>query len=158
MKVYIIYDRYEHDEWFQIYNICKSIEEVKKVYKEILIDFLEYGPDDCHSFQCQEVEVTDDQLKILEDYMNGDESDEGYDLMVQIYDDCRWCQYPDTNCLFCTDGCSDNVEVFEEYMSEQYPDIEEESDEWFELQEEFYNDEDLYKTELEKYIDRNYQL
>ena len=158
MKVYIIYDRYEQDEWFQIYNICKSVDEVKKVYKKSLIDFCEYGPDDCHSFQCQEVEVNEDQLKILEDYMNGDESEEGYELMVQIYDECRWCQYPDTNCLFCTDGCSDNVEVFEEYMSEQHPDIEEESDEWYELQEEFYDDEDLYETELTKYIDRNYQL
>ena len=158
MKVYIIYDRYEGNEWFSIYNICKSVDEVRQVYKQSLINFITYGPDDCHSFQCQEVEVTDDQLKILEDYMKGDESDEGYALMEKIYDDCRWCARPDSNCLFCTDGCTDNYEVFTEYMIEQHPDVEAESDDWYDLQTEFYNDDNLYEAELEKYIDRNYQI
>lgn len=158
MKVYIIYDRYEGNEFFQIYNICKSINEVKQVYKQSLIDFCECSPDDCHSFQCQEVKVTDKELKILEDYMKNGKSPEGYKLMEKIYEDCVWCYSPDSNCLFCTDGCTDNTDVFVDYMSEQHPDVDEDSDEWYDMQDEFYSDDDLYKSELNKYIDRNYQI
>ena len=158
MKVYIIYDRYGRDEFFQIYNICKSIDEVRQVYKQSLVDFCKAGPDDCHSFQCQEVEITNKEFEILVGYMRGNESDEGYNLMVKIHEDCLWCQYPDSNCLFCTDGYSEVEEVFSKYMEDQYPDIDEDSDEWYDIQDEFYSNDDLYETELMKHIDKYFQF
>ena len=152
MKVYIIYDRYEDNEFFQIYNICKSIDEVRQVYKQSLIDFLMDSPDDCHSFQCQEISVTDKDLKVLEDYMNGKESSRGYKLLEKIFEDS------DFNCLFQTDGCTDNEEVFNEYMEKLYPDIDRDSDKWYDMQDEFYSDEDLYETKLDRYLDKHYQI
>jgi hypothetical protein len=151
MKVYIIYDRYENDEWFSIYNICKSIDEVRQVYKQSLLDFLGYGPDDCHSFQCQEVEVSNKVFKILKDYMDTGESDYGYKIMKSIF-------HSGSECLFWTDGCSDNIDVFGEYLDEYYPNVEAGTDEWYDLQAEFYSDPNLLETELKKYIDNHYNI
>ena len=155
MKVYIIYDRYEHNEFITIYNISKSMKEFKKDYKDEIRSFLEMGPDDCHTFVGQIVNVNDDQLEVLEDYWNSEDPDDshpGFNLMEEI-----WSKNSSKNCLFMIDSY-DNTKVFEEYMSEQHPDIEEETDEWYELEEEFYDNDTLYETELTKYIDRNYQL
>lgn len=56
MEVYITYDRYEHDEWYDISWIGINKEQAIKQFKEQeLPSFLEYGPDDCHSFQLVEV-------------------------------------------------------------------------------------------------------
>ena len=51
MKVYICYDRYEHDEWFNVFYVDTNRDESIRHCKEIdLPDFLSCGPDDCHSF------------------------------------------------------------------------------------------------------------
>ena len=77
--------------------------EVKKDYKKNLLDFLSYGPDDCHSYQIQIVDLTKEDYRLLSsqvgktiDYTNK----EVYELMKRIGDDCLWCQYDDTNVYF----------------------------------------------------------
>jgi hypothetical protein len=47
-------------------------------------------------------------------------------------------------------------EMFENYMNEEHPDVDEDSPEWFEFQSDFFDDEKLFKSELVKYIDNTY--
>ena len=159
MKIYLIYDRYEHDEWFSVYHVCKTKSEVKKVYKQDLIDFISYGPDDCHSFQCMIVEdISKEEYELLKKSENGNltdsEEDQFNELMVRINDNCIWCQYPDTNCLFCTDGCSDNVDLVDYWI--EYKGLDENDRD--QIEEDIYNDENLYHKVLKKYINHTFQF
>lgn len=156
MKVYIIYDRYEHDEWYDISWIGTNKEQAIKQFKEQeLPSFLEYGPDDCHSFQLVEVEMTDQEYKdLLDQVKNGEEIYSG----TQLYNTLYHIYHEDVpvNEIYVTDGCSDNYEVKNLYMSTNYPDLEEESDEYYDKEVEFYQDDDLYREYVKKYIELNY--
>ena len=152
MKVYIIYDRYECNEFFSIYSICKTFKQFKEVYKGDIQSFLEMGPDDCHTFIGQEINITKEQLQILENYMEDEDNDDGtgFSLMEELYE-----QSNDDNCLFVIDN-SVNYDVFDHYMLMEHPEVDEDTEEWDEYQEEFYDDNNLYETELEKYINDNF--
>ena len=116
MKVYICYDRYEHDEWFNVFYVGTNRDESIRHCKEIdLPNFLSCGPDDCHSFQLVEVKLTkkqyeqlltwyNDNTQSLEDY--GDESSDYYKFMYDLYDD----KYK-TETIIWTDGCSDLYDI-----------------------------------------------
>ena len=65
MNIYITYDRYEHDEWFSVFHIETNKARAIKHFREIdLIDFICYGPDDCHSFQLQKVVLSKKEYEI----------------------------------------------------------------------------------------------
>lgn len=152
MKFYITYDMYEHDEWFNIYQITLKMSEVKKDYKKNLLDFLSYGPDDCHSYQIQIVDLTEEDYKLLSSQVGkiiDPTNKEVYELMKRIGDDYIWCQYDDTNCLLCTDGCTD-IDNLDDSLRNQGLDDDE--------IEQIYYDEDQYKKQLKKYIDETYIL
>lgn len=90
MKVYIIYDRYENDEWFRVDYIGLDKSESNKKFKEkYLPEFLEYGPDDCHLYQLQEVEMTTEQYEQLLKWYNDPkmslECGPYYDFMCDVY-------------------------------------------------------------------------
>lgn len=90
MKVYIIYDRYENDEWFRVDYIGTDKSESNKKFKEkYLPEFLKYGPDDCHSYQLQEVEMTTEQYEQLlnwhDDPKMSLEYGPYYDFMCDVY-------------------------------------------------------------------------
>lgn len=162
MKVYITYDRYEHNEWFYIYQITNKINEVRKDLKKNLTDFIGYGPDDCHSYQIQVVNLTNNEVeKLTTQVKNSIEyGDNLYDLMCNIYKKCNFGPNT-TNCLLSTDGCSDNVELVYFYMREQGIDVdnktpEELEDLFSEYEEIVYGDNDLYNEVLDKYIDETY--
>ena len=169
MKAYLIYDCYNDGESFSIDKICRNRSEVKQVYKQELFKFINYGPDDLHSYQCQLVNITDEEYRLLMKAVNNElecysageweseEEEQLYKLMSRIFDEC--VPYGDnSNCLFATDGYSDMTEVFVEYMKREHPDVEEESDEWYDIQEEFYGNDELYNSELLKFIDNNYKI
>lgn len=152
MKFYITYDMYEHDEWFNIYQITPKMSEVKKDYKKNLLDFLNYGPDACHSYQIQIVDLTEEDYKLLSSQVGktiDPTNKKVYELMKRIGDDCIWCQYDDTNCLLCTDGCTD-IDNLDDSLRNQGLDDDE--------IEQIYYDEDQYKKQLKKYIDQTYVL
>jgi hypothetical protein len=163
MKVYIIYDRYERDEWFSIdYVGTDRNESIKKFKEECLPDFISYGPDDCHSYQLQEVEMTQEQYdtftkwikegQSLENY--GRESSDLFKFMVNLYDETG--VVGNTSVLLSTDGCSDYIDMIHFYGKSKGLDTED--DEVFEeLQEELYNDEELYQKVLKKYIKKYYR-
>lgn len=156
MKVYITYDRYEHDEWFNIYQITTKMSEVRKEYKKNLIDFISYGPDDCHSYQIQIVDLTKEEYELLKSHVDNtiEDDDEFMELMIKIYDECRWCHYPDSNCLISTDGCSDNVDMVDFWI--EYKGLDENDRD--QIEEDIYNDETLYQKVLKKYINQTYQF
>ena len=157
MKVYITYDRYEHNEWFNIFQITTKMSEVRKEYKKNLIDFISYGPDDCHSYQIQIVDLTKEEYELLKNHINDTieyNEDECMELMEKIYDECRWCHYPNSNCLVSTDGCSDNVDMIDFWI--EYKGLDENDRD--QIEEDIYNDETLYQKVLKKYINHTFQF
>ena len=169
MKVYICYDRYEHNEWFSVFYVGTDRDEAIRHCKEIdLPDFLNYGPDDCHSFQLEEVELTkkqyeqllnwyNDNTQSLEDY--GDESSDYYNFMYDLYNG----KYK-TETIISTDGCSDLYEIVK-YYSVFYKNKEVEevignnwlfTDECDEFSEELTSNEELCKKVTKEYVRDTY--
>ena len=162
MKVYITYDRYERDEWYNIYHTSTDKEESIKHCKEVdLPSFLEYGPDDCHSFQLQEVEMTQEEYDQFMKWYNEDQSLENYgdrssDLfkkMVEFYDQTG---YNDPTVLISTDGCSDFYDILKYYGQMKGIDPEDFDDLEDDLQMELCEDDELYKKVLRQYINDTY--
>ena len=153
MNIYIAYDRYERDEWYSIYHIETNRLRAIKHFKDVdLVDFISYGPDDCHSFQLQKVVMTSEQYReLLDVYKNGSDEDIK-DFMMPIYDENDEF---DVETIFFTDGCSDNFELIEFYCrrigieADDYDAIEE-------AEEKLFNDEELYLKILKDYIKCNY--
>ena len=162
MKVYICYDRYEHNEFFNVeYVGTRKLDSLKKVREEILPDFINYGPDDCHSFILQVVEMSKKQYEQLLEWMKdenqtlenyGDESSDFFKFMCEVYDQMTYDDY-----LVYTDGCSDFYEIIQFYG--QVKGIEPEDFEDYEddLTEEFCNlDDPLRLTLIRQYVNEMY--
>ena len=162
MKVYITYDRYERDEWYNIFFVTTDRNEAIKHCKEVdLPDFISYGPDDCHSFQLQEVEMApeeyeqfkswvEDDSQSLENLGNG--SSELFKKMYNYYDKI---DEPGYETLISTDGCTDNVDLIHFYGRQKGLDTKD-SEVYYEVQEELFEDEELYKKVLKDYINETY--
>lgn len=160
LNVYITYDRYEHDEWYSVYSIETNKRRAIKQCKKDLFDFISYGPDDCHSFQLQRVQMTKEEHKRLcelvnkKDYVEFDKGEEGElkKILMDIFDKCNW---GDEDVIIFTDGCSDNVDLIEFYCARHgiSPDDEDAIDEVENL---LNNDTDLYEETLRKYISATY--
>lgn len=165
MKVYITYDRYERNEWFNIYNISLDRDSATKDCKEFdLVDFIEYGPDDCHSFQLQEVKMTKKQYEQFMKWYNedqnlenwGDKSSDLYKKMLEIYESPDY----EGEILISTDGCSDFYEIITYYgifyKGEDPDNFDCDSDSFDDYQEELCNDDDLFEKVLKEYINDTY--
>lgn len=172
MKVYIIYDRYERNEWFSVHYIgTRKSDSIKEFKEKCLPDFLCYGPDDCHSYQLQVVSMTKneyEQLKkwskevgTIEDYKD-DENRDFYEFMCDVYDECDWSI--GGNVLMCTDGCSEYSNIVRYYGMEVKgldSDVVNDddwiyTDEYNEYYEEVMNDDDLFERMCKEYIKYNF--
>lgn len=162
MKVYITYDRYERDEWFNIFRVGTDREESIRLCKEQdLVDFISYGPDDCHSFQLQEIEMTQEEYdqfkKWVEEDPNpenfGKSSSELFKFMVELFDSTG--VMGDDSVIISTDGCTDNVDVIHFYGKQKGLDTTDD-DIYYDLEEELFNDEELYEKVLKEYINDVY--
>ncbi len=164
MNVYITYDRYEKNEWFNIYNIDTSLtRSVKKFREEDLPNFLKYGPDDCHSFTLQRITMTkksyeqlkswmDDPNQTLEDY--GDESSDLFKFLCSIYDKTGEVG-SDSSTVYSTDGCSDIFELPHFYGRMSHLDTSDE-DVYDEIMARLQNDDKFLDMVLKEYIRCNY--
>ena len=153
--IYITYDRYEHDEWFIIYHVDTDRQSAIRHCKEHdLFDFISYGPDDCHAFQLQKVELPDEVYKaffsLSDEFDDTIDSGELYDIMVDIFDEAY-----DTETLIYTDGPSDNDEIVHYYGKQQQLDTQDE-DTYDDLQQELFSDDVLYSKVLKAYIKDKY--
>ena len=162
MKVYITYDRYERDEWYNMFYISTNKEDSIKHCKEIdLPDFISYGPDDCHSFQLQEVEMTKEQYDTFMKWVNEDQSLENYGsksselfkFMVDIFDETDVVGNVTT--IISTDGCTDNVDIVHYYGNKKGLDTEDDEI-FYDLETELFSDEKLYEKILKEYINDTY--
>lgn len=173
MKVYICFDRYERDEWYNVFFISTDRDEsIRKCKEETLPDFLNYGPDDCHSFQLVEVEMfkkdydrllkwDNDPDQKLENY--GDKSSDYFKWMCKLYD-LTGCVDRPYIILISTDGCSDYTEIVRYYsVFYKNKDIEDVSDhEWIfsdeydEYYEELVNDDELCEKVIKEYVQETY--
>ena len=155
MRVYITYDRYEHDEWLSIYTIETNKQRaIKKFKEEDLPSFLGYGPDDCHSFQLQKVEMS---KSLYDNILKWNESSDKYDeenlkeLLIAIFDEEEEFE---VETLYSTDG-SDNWDLLRFYASINGLDYDDD-DVAEEIQEKLFNNDELYNEVLKKYISLNY--
>lgn len=161
MKVYVTYDRYERDEWYNIYSISTNRNESIKHCKEVdLPDFISYGPDDCHSFQLQEVKMTKSQYDTFMKWIEEDQSLENYgskssdlfNFMVNLFDGTGGVE---VETIISTDGCTDNIDVVHYYGKTIGKDTSDD-EVFYDLQELLYDDEDLYTKTLKDYINDTY--
>lgn len=173
MKVYICFDRYERDEWYNVFFINTDKEDsIRECKEETLPDFLEYGPDDCHSFQLVEVKMSKkdyDQLlkwnkdpdQTLENF--GDQSSDYFKWMCELYD-LTGCVSQRDMILIGTDGCSDYTEIIR-YYSIFYKNRDPEevgeqdwlfTDEYEEYYEELTDDDELWKKVVKEYVQDTY--
>ena len=169
MKVYIIYDRYEHNEWFRVdYVGTNRDESIRKCKEETLPDFLNYGPDDCHSFQLVCIDITKSQYNNLkkwseevgtiEDYKD-DENRDFYEFMCRVYDDEFTVET-----IISTDGCSDYTEIVKYYSvfykNKDIEDVDDYewvfSDEYDEYYEELTSDDELCEKVIKEYVRDTY--
>ena len=165
MKVYICYDRYEHNEWLSVYSVGTDRDEmIRKCKEEDLPSFIEYGPDDCHSFQLVEIDITkrqynklkkwSEEIGTIEDY-GDDEHRDFYEFMCRVYDDEFTIET-----IISTDGCSDVFEIVKYYgVMYKNVDCEDISDyDWYDTEEyeecydDLMNDEELWRKVLREYI------
>lgn len=163
MKVYITYDRYERDEWYNVYYISTSKKDSIKHCKEVdLVNFISCGPDDCHSFKLQEVEMTkeqynqlmkwfDDDSVSLENY--GEDSSDYFKFMFDLYDQTG--VVGNKSVIISTDGCTDNIDIIHFYGKENRLDTTDD-DVYYEVEEKLFSDETLYDEVLKKYINETY--
>lgn len=169
MNVYVIYDRYERDEWLSVYAIeTNKKRAIKKFKEESLIDFLSYGPDDCHSFQLQRVWMEREQYKRFCYLVENETSDsqnpdnqELKELLIAMFNE-DFDKFDEIETIFSTDGCSDNVEVVDFYM-ENYiindineDDYDDEDDYKYAVMDKLYNDDKLYDEIIRAYIKASY--
>ena len=162
MNVYITYDRYEHDEWYSVYHIETNKARAIKHFKEVdLIDFLAYGPDDCHSFQLQKVVLTKKEYLELIDLVENDArtEEELKDFLINIYDERDY----EVETLMSTDGCSDVWDIVKYYAEsytfkqncENYDNCDE--DELLNIaQEQLFSNDELFAQIAKEYIKYNY--
>ena len=175
MKVYICFDRYERDEWYNVFFIETDRDEsIKKCKEETLPDFLNYGPDDCHSFQLVEVEMFkkdynqlmkwfNDPNQDLEKHGDSEKNSDYFNFMCELYD-LTGCVDYQSMILIGTDGCPDYSEIVR-YYSVMYKnrDIEEVgefewifSDEYDEYYNELMNDDELCTKVIKEYVQDTY--
>ena len=154
MNVYITYDRYEHNEWFSVYNIETDKQRAIKHFKEEdLPSFLEYGPDDCHCFQLQRVKMTKEEYRHLCELVDsGEDSEEFNELFTSIFN-CDFTE--DTDIILFTDGCSDYMEITNYYCLMNNLDYTD--DEVLDMvNDKLQNNEDLFNVYMRKYINATY--
>ena len=148
MKVaYLIVDRYEHHEFYDIYGkgIYNSFEEAKADWKKELYDFLAYGPDDCHSFMLVQLELTDEEYTKLEqlvtDYKDGTVDREAEDFTKNME---ALVYRPESKQIYSEDD-SANVEICEMAEADGYSNND------------LTDNPDTYSTYFEKYYNKYYK-
>ena len=164
MVVYITYDRYEHNEWFNVYHVGTDRQEsYNKCIEEDLPNFLSYGPDDCHFFQLVGVEMKKSQFKKLLQWVeeigscDGSEDDTSfYDFMCDLYEGSEGFSEVVEN-LVSTDGCSDCFELVRFYCQMKGLEPEDVDDDVeYELQCELCEDNELFQKVVKEYVRTTY--
>lgn len=114
--VYLIVSRYDRDEFYNIYGkgVYTDLEEAKKDWKKELKSFLSMGPDDVYIIGLVQCQLSDNELKELEDHIKKFDTEDSYEYNsnfinfmkahLNIYDDA----------IYGPDGYDGASEIWEE--------------------------------------------
>jgi hypothetical protein len=148
-KVFINFTSYDGNEWVVIHHVGTDMTESVQEFKKNLKDYLSIGPDDCHSFNLIKVNLKNkdyDRLMTITLQNELDEDDlEFFTELEETYD----FEY------ICYDDHSGNYEIVKLYCEDNSLDSEDDDvfEDVFEL---LMNDEKLYETYIDKYLDLNF--
>ncbi len=150
--IYITYDRYGRDEWYQVYHLDTNEEKAKKQFKEeALLNFVLYGPDDCHTFQLQRVVMSDYKYRQLRALVNApDHEKELKEFLMDIYAENGY----EVETIYCTDGCSDAIETIKYYCAQNGLDYDNQDDQ--DAAYKALEDNELYAEMLQQHIAQAY--
>lgn len=165
MKVYLTYFRYDRGEDYSIYNLDTNLKRSLKSWKEKdLPNFLSYGPDDVSQLYLVKCDLTKSEVQLIKDFMNSNEDydKDFYDLMDSKVHDCYeeiYCTSGDEICDvidFVCQYCRTTV-LFTEFLPYHSTLNFNDEDELKEqVQEIVFDNEDLWKIVLTKYIKMYY--
>jgi hypothetical protein len=148
-KVFINFTSYDGNEWVVIHHVGTDMTDSVQEFKKNLKDYLSIGPDDCHSFNLIKVNLKNkdyDRLMTITLQNDLDEDDlEFFTELENTYD----FDY------ICYDDHSGNYEIVKLYCEDNNLDSEDDDvfEDVFEL---LMNDEKLYETYIDKYLDLNF--
>lgn len=144
--VYVVYDRYERDEFYQLYFV--SNRPNRKKWRECIKDFLGFGPDDCHSFYISRIVLEDDEYEQLMKFYTEDTDCYDEELIDFMSNHICGNEREEEWYLF---DCSDIYEMGKFYLEDtnQNPDDEDELDS---LVEKFCEDDKFYDNVLNKWL------
>lgn len=156
MKVYITYDHDPSIGGYTIYHIDTDKTAAITHFKQMdLPAFLEGGPDDSHSFQLEEVDMTPEKYKKIMSFNPLSLDYQTFPAELKEFMDALYSELG-TTILF-SDGISDNIEIGELYMQKEHPDLDEDSDEYDKTLQAFYNDPELFKKYMTLHIGKEYR-
>lgn len=150
-KVFINYTRYECDEWVIIHHIGTDLTTSVQEFKKNLKESLSIGPDDCHSFNLVQVNLKNkDYERLMNIELENDLDDEELEFFVELSEN-----YNFNSKLVCWDDNSGNIEIVSIYCEDC--NLDPEDDEvWDDVYDLLMNDEVLYETYIDKYLDTTF--
>lgn len=148
-EVFINFTEYSRGEWFNIHYVGTDYETSVQEFKKNLKESLSIGPDDQHSFNLVYVNLKNkDYKKLIELVDSETDVDDFMEYLIDEYD-----LYSN---VVCYDDNSGNYEIVNLYCEDNDLDVEDD-----EVYQEVWDlfcgqDEDLYNTYIDKYIESNF--
>jgi hypothetical protein len=148
-KVFINFTSYDGNEWVVIHHVGTDMTESVQEFKKNLKDYLSIGPDDCHSFNLIKVNLKNkDYDRLMTITLQNDLDEDDLEFFTELEETYNFD-------YICYDDHSGNYEIVKLYCEDNNLDSEDDDvfEDVFEL---LMNDEYLYETYINKYLDLNF--
>ncbi len=148
-KVFINFTSYDGNEWVVIHHVGTDMTESVQEFKKNLKEYLSIGPDDCHSFNLIKVNLKNkDYDRLMTITLQTDLDEDDLEFFTELEETYNFD-------YICYDDHSGNYEIVKLYCEDNSLDSEDDDvfEDVFEL---LMNDEKLYETYIDKYLDLNF--
>lgn len=148
-KVFINFTSYDGNEWVVIHHVGTDMTESVQEFKKNLKDYLSMGPDDCHSFNLIKVNIKNkDYDRLMTITLREELNEDDLEFFTELEETYNFD-------YICYDDHSGNYEIVKLYCEDNSLDSEDDDvfEDVFEL---LMNDEKLYETYIDKYLDLNF--
>lgn len=114
--VYLIVSRYDRDEFYNIYGkgVYTDLKEAKKDWKKELKSFLGMGPDDVYVIGLVQCQLSNNELKELEDHIKKFDTEDSYEYNSNFIDFMKAHLNIYDNAICGPDGYDGASEIWEE--------------------------------------------
>ena len=146
-KVFINFTSYARNEWVVIHHVGNGYTTSTNAFKKNLKRSLAIGPDDCHSFNLVSVNLKDaDYDRLMTIKLQEELNENDLEFFNRLEKKFKYVCYDDN---------SGNYEIVKLYCDDNNLDSNDDNvcDDVFEL---LMNDETLYDTYIDKYINKNF--